>query len=82
MRNSKNDLVKYRLARAHETFEDAVILAENNKWNSAINRLYYAAFYAVSALIIIKNQDSHTHNGVKSKFSVLFIKTGIIDKEF
>ena len=78
---SKSDLIKYRLARAHETLEDALLLAENNKWNSAINRLYYAAFYAVSALIILKNQDSSTHNGVKTMFSVLFIKTGIIGKD-
>ena len=81
MTNSKRDLVNYRLARAHETFDDAQLLSDNNKWNSAINRLYYAAFYAVSALIISKNLDSHTHNGVKTKFSELFIKTGIVDKE-
>ncbi|REG83600.1 HEPN domain-containing protein [Algoriphagus antarcticus] len=81
MSASKSDLVKYRLARSRETFDDALLLAENNKWNSAINRLYYAAFYAVSALIILKNQDSYTHNGVKTVFSALFIKTGIIDKE-
>lgn len=81
MTNSKGDLVNYRLARAYETFDDAQLLADNNKWNSAINRLYYAAFYAVSALIISKNFDSHTHNGVKTKFSELFIKTGKMDKE-
>ncbi|MEP0712329.1 HEPN domain-containing protein [Algoriphagus sp.] len=82
MINSKRDLVVYRLARAHETFDDAQLLADNNKWNSAINRLYYAAFYAISALILSKNLDSHTHNGVKSKFSELFVKTGIVDKEY
>ncbi|PZX57933.1 hypothetical protein [Algoriphagus chordae] len=31
MSNSKKDLVNYRLARAHETFDDAQLLADNNK---------------------------------------------------
>jgi len=41
MKGTKEDLIKYRLSRAKDTFEDAQILAERNKWNSAINRLYY-----------------------------------------
>lgn len=81
MTNSKRDLVRYRMGRAHETFEDALLLAENGKWNSTINRLYYAAFYAVSALIIVSNKNTHTHNGVKIIFSEAYIKTGLISKE-
>lgn len=52
MTGSKTDLIKYRLHRAKETFEDAKILGERHRWNSAVNRLYYAAFYAVSALLL------------------------------
>ena len=80
MKGSKKELVEYRLKRAFETFDDAKLLSENNKWNSAINRLYYASFYAISALIILENKDSYTHNGVKSMFSALFIKEGRIEK--
>ncbi|MFL0683774.1 MAG: HEPN domain-containing protein [Algoriphagus aquaeductus] len=79
MSTSKRDLVKYRLERAFEPYEDALLLATNKKWNSAINRLYYAAFYAVSALILLQNQTSFTHNGVKISFSERFIKTGLIE---
>jgi uncharacterized protein (UPF0332 family) len=52
MTGTKKDLIEYRTKRAKDTFEDALILAEKNKWNSAINRLYYAAYYAVSALLL------------------------------
>ena len=31
------DLVKYRLDRAIETLEEAVLLANNNHWNAGIN---------------------------------------------
>lgn len=82
MTNSQNELVKYRIERAFETYDDALLLATNKKWNSAINRLYYAAFYAVSALILLENQSTFTHNGVKISFSEKFIKTGRIEVSF
>lgn len=81
MSGTKEDLVKYRIARAKDTLEDAYILAENEKWNSAINRLYYAAYYAVIALLLSADLKPTTHNGAKSNFSEHFVKTGKIDKE-
>lgn len=76
------DLINYRLERAKETLEDAKLLAEKKRWNSAINRLYYAAYYAIIALLLNKNHKSNTHNGVKTKFSEHFIKTGIFPAEY
>jgi uncharacterized protein (UPF0332 family) len=76
-----DDLIKYRIDRAKDTLDDAYILAENGKWNSTINRLYYAAYYAVIALLLNSGLKPTTHNGAKSNFSEYFIKTGKIDKE-
>jgi uncharacterized protein (UPF0332 family) len=81
MSSSNQDLIKYRLERAKETLEDAKLLARNNRWNSAINRLYYSAYYAVTALLLKDNHYSTTHNGAKSKFSEHFIKTGLFTTE-
>ena len=78
----KEDLVKYRIERAKETLEDAQLLIKNERWNSAINRLYYSAFYAVIALLLNENHKPTTHNGVKFIFSKHFIKTNIISQEF
>jgi uncharacterized protein (UPF0332 family) len=82
MSQSQKELVIYRLHRAFETFDDAQLLAQHEKWNSTINRLYYAAFYAVSALVLLENQSTFTHNGVKTSFSEKFIKSGKIELEF
>lgn len=82
MIGDKDDLVKYRLERAKETLEDAQLLIESKRWNSAINRLYYSAFYAVIALLLNENHKTTTHNGVKSIFSEQFIKKNIISQEF
>jgi uncharacterized protein (UPF0332 family) len=82
MTGTKEDLIKYRIARAKDVYEDAQILAEREKWNSTINRLYYAAYYAVMALLLDSDLKPATHNGAKSNFSEYFIKTGKIDKEY
>lgn len=47
-------LVEYRLERAHNTLEEADYMRNGNYYNAAINRLYYACFYAASALLIAK----------------------------
>ncbi len=72
MTGTKEDLIKYRIARAKVTYEDAQILAERENWNSTINRLYYSAYYAVMALLLHVDFKPTTHNGAKSNFSEYF----------
>lgn len=82
MTGTTDDLINYRLERSRETLEDAKLLAEKHRWNSAINRLYYAAYYAVIALLLKENYRATNHNGAKTQFSEQFIKTGLFPKEF
>lgn len=58
-----------------ETLEEATLLADHEKWNAAINRLYYAAYYAVLSLLIKFDLKPTTHKGVKSVLSSHFIVT-------
>ena len=81
MKELQKDLVQYRIARAKETLEEAQILAEREKWNATINRLYYSAYYAVMAILLHSGLKPTTHNGAKSNFTEHFIKTNIISKE-
>lgn len=69
MSGTKKDLMEYKLLRAKDTFEDAQILAEKNKWNSTINRLNYSAYYAVMAFLLNSDLKPTTHNGAKSNFT-------------
>ncbi|MEA3317543.1 MAG: HEPN domain-containing protein [Bacteroidota bacterium] len=57
---TKKDYIYYRLEKANEAYNDAKLLAENDRWNTAINRLYYASFYAIIALLI-KMELKHKH---------------------
>jgi len=81
MSKSNKELIEYRIKRAKESYLDAELLAKEKRWNSTINRLYYSAFYIVSALLLSEDIKPTTHNGTKSNFSEYFIKTGIISRE-
>ena len=81
MSDSKSDLVNYRLQRAYEALEDARILAGACRWNTCVNRLYYACFYVVSALLIQQGLSSSKHAGIRSLFNRHYVKTGKVSKE-
>lgn len=80
-KEEKNNYVNYKLEKAKETLEVAELLVENKKWNSAVNRLYYASFYAVTGLLVNTEITTKSHSGVKTQFFLNFIKTGIVDQE-
>ncbi len=75
-----NDFIKYRIDRAKETINEVQTHIENKFWNTAINRMYYACFYAVSALLMKDNIDVSSHSGVRQKFGEYFVRTGKIDR--
>lgn len=78
-REERLEYAAYRIETAYNTVEAAKLLAENGFWNSSINRLYYALFYAVNALLVANEIYPQSHSGMKSQFSLHFIKTGKMD---
>ena len=60
----RKEVVKYRLEKANRTYQEAVGSIKNGYVETAANRLYYAAYYAVSALLISYTYEVSTHNGV------------------
>lgn len=78
----KNEYILYRLEKSFESLADAKLLAQNQRWNACINRLYFAGFYAVMALLLTENSDGLTHVGTRSQFNLKFIKEGRINKEY
>jgi len=76
------EYIFYRIQRARETYQDAIVLFERNSLNSSVNRLYYAAFYATLALLLDKNIEVKSHDGVKIKLGEEFVIPGIISKDF
>ena len=49
--------------------------------NSREDYIDYACFYSVLALFLKHDINSHTHSGVKTQFSLHFIRTEKLEKE-
>jgi len=62
-----NEYVNYSLKWAKETISEVETLIQNEFWNTAINRLYYACFYAVSAFLIKNGIETSSHSGCRQK---------------
>ena len=73
-------LIRYRIERAEETYNEALLMQTGDHWNACANRLYYACFYAVSALLVKYRLSSSKHSGIKSPFNQHIIKKKILDK--
>ncbi|QTA86301.1 HEPN domain-containing protein [Desulfonema magnum] len=82
MTHSQDDLIRYRPDRAKEALEEAQVMANTDHWKTCINRLYYACFYAVSALLLKNGFSLSKHTGVQAYFNREFVVTGIIPKEY
>ena len=78
---SRAELVKYRIERADETLIEARLLAKESYFNAAFNRLYYACFYAVLALLVKNGISTSTHAGVKTMLGLHFVSKGLLEKE-
>lgn len=71
-----DEFISYRIAKADEVYDAAMILYDANQWNSAVNRLYYACFYVASALLLKRGVGAKSHGGVIAKFSECAVRTG------
>ena len=81
MKEETRTLVAYRLERARESLEEAKLLLDRGYGNTFVNRLYYACFYAVSALLLTRGLSSSKHSGIRSLFHQNIVKSGLVDLE-
>ncbi len=74
-------LVKLKLEKSEKTLTEARKAAEMQMWATAANRLYYASYYAVSALLLKQGVGVKTHEDVIQMFGLHFVKTGKVQKD-
>ena len=80
--DTRQDIVVYRMGKAYRLLHEVDILIENELWNSTINRMYYACFHAVSALLIKNGIEVKSHMGVRQAFGLHFVKAGKVPLEY
>jgi uncharacterized protein (UPF0332 family) len=78
---NKNAIANHRLQKAKNTFAEARGIFGMGFWNAAVNRLYYACYYAATALLVKHGYSTHTHSGVATLLNKHFVHEGILGKE-
>ena len=81
MDSKAEDLCIYRYRTALETLETAKLCMENRHYKDAINRGYYAAFYAIKAVVALGEVDFKRHKDAVAYFNQYFVATDIFPRE-
>ena len=77
----RKSVVQFRMEKAKNTFSELPLLIDNALWQNAANRLYYACYYAASALLMQNGIEAQTHHGVISQIGLHFVRTGLLSIE-
>ncbi len=77
----KKDLCKYRLGNSADSLKVAQDCLEKEYYKDAINRSYYAAFYAIKSVLALEGKDFKRHKDVIAYFNQTYVASGIISKE-
>ena len=80
MDNKAADLCIYRMYNARETLDTAKLCIEHRRYKDAINHCYYAAFYAVKAVLALEEIDFKRHKDAVSYFNKNYVAT-IIERQ-
>jgi len=81
MNEHKRTLIAYRFSRAREALEEARIMLKAEHYNQCASRLYYACFYAVSAVLLSKGHSASTHSGIRTLFNQHLVHPGLVTTE-
>lgn len=81
MQDKDRDLAQYRYELAKETLANAKMCIDNRFYRDAINRSYYAAFYAVRAVLAVESIDFKRHKDVMGYFNKTYVAAEIFPRE-
>ena len=79
--NRQEAAIQLKLQRSKSSLAEAGLMIQNQFYNAAVNRLYYACFYATQALLLTKNVVSKSHSGIATQLYNQFTKPGNFDKK-
>lgn len=75
-------MVHYWWSKAEDSLASARREFEAGSFSFAMNRIYYAAFYGVCAVLMEQGLFFKKHSGVRSAFHHQFIKSGKLDPKW
>ncbi len=75
------EIVRYWFDKAEESLLSAQDELRAGRLSFAVNRIYYACFYAVSGVLIAENLRFKKHSGVRACFHQNLVKTGKVSQD-
>lgn len=79
--NQKIIATRLLLEKSSKNMEQALRTAEMGYWDLVANRLYYAVFHAVNAMLLIDGIKTGTHKGVSIQFGKSYVLSGKFNRE-
>lgn len=79
--DNRRILVKREYEKAERFYSQAVKNAAIEEWDVVANRIYYAIFHAVAALLIHDGHKVATHKGAVMVFGQHYVRTGIFSTD-
>lgn len=80
--HDKKNLSDLRIDKAYKYLNDAKANFNEGRFETSVNRSYYAILTAVRSILILEGADPKTHDGAITMFSLRFVKTGILPKDY
>jgi uncharacterized protein (UPF0332 family) len=74
-------IVRYRIESAENTLAEVETHRANGFYNTAVNRLYYACYYAATAILIANGIEVKSHDSVRMNLGKNIVQEGILTPE-
>ena len=81
MDERQKDLSKYRITEADDSLKVAAHCLKEGLYKDSINRSYYAAFYAVKAVLALDTVDFKRHKDVMGYFNKEYVAKEVFPRE-
>ena len=81
MDERQKDLSNYRITEADDSLKVAAHCLKEGLYKDSINRSYYAAFYAVKAVLALSTVDFKRHKDVMGYFNKEYVAKEIFPRE-
>lgn len=81
MDERQGDLSNYRIAEANDSLKVALHCLKEGLYKDSINRSYYAAFYAVKAVLALSTVDFKWYKDVMGYFNKEYVAKEIFPRE-
>ena len=79
---ARKTIISLWLEKAGDSLKSAEVELKEGHTIFALNRTYYACFYAVSALLYRDGKSFSKHSAVKAEFNRSYVKIGKVEKKW